>query len=395
MRAVIRRIRMSLFWSRHFGALLGAQPPPDAPMVFLGRRPAYRELFDRLAPGAALPPPGRAGPSLERPWPPQGTNRFWQRYLGAPVLADVKGGNAWRRLVPLRRHDAPGGALGVTPTPTEGLARTTAQAEGLFHAHGVTFALHVTLAGEMPLASAVKACVGLRLGAALTPEGSSRAVRADDLAGARLAVLCREAAGAAGPDLAGPQVGYSLVTVLEGDGVDPGIAIEEGDDVHRALDALTRWDPAWEVNPLRPLEANTIPREDTPAGHRLYGRGYGRAVWEPWAFLPANRRQTTLSCYHRNLFVGMVQTEALLRFAKLADDAADEGHLSAAQNELAFPAVEQLLALHAGGAPATPAYRSVSLRVQIDQHPLRPCVDALAARLGLQGRLGPVAPLPP
>jgi hypothetical protein len=377
-----------LLWSRRFGALLGDAPPPDARMAFLARRGEYKELFESLGRAApALAPRSSAGPLLERPWPAPGTNRFWRGYLAPTPLADVSGSVAWRRLVPLRRHESPTGSSAIElPKEAAGKAVVRAQSEALFHAHAVSFALHMAITAEkMSLEAMARACVALRTGKVFVRPGAAP-MRADEFAAEQLAVLLREALGPSGPAAAGPPVGFSLFTVLQGDGVDVTKAVKERGALHRALEAVTQWSPTWDANPLPPLDANRIPTRRAPPGHLMYGRGNGRAVWEPQFFLPSKDGTASLSCYHRNLFAGMLQTEALLGFASLTENAAASGHLSPAYNEMSRPVVQQLLAIHAGDRTKA-AYRSDCLRVQIDQHPLRPFVDALAARLWMKERL--------
>lgn len=98
---------------------------------------------------------------------------------------------------------------------------------------------------------------------------------------------------------------------------------------------------------------------------------------------------TSLTCYHRNLLLGALQTEALLAFTRVAEDEAVLGHRPRSIRDCEDAVLKRVVALHAG---EDTTYRSISLRRFIDDHPLRASVDALSQRLWSPTRLPPAAP---
>ena len=115
----IKRMRLSLLWHQD---LMGREEAQERPLVLDDQ--AYRGLFM----GAPGPPQG----SLSLPWPSHGRQGFWELYLRRPAsLVNVKGRDAWRALVPLRRA-----APLKLSAPYGGV---TIASEGLLHPWGATF----------------------------------------------------------------------------------------------------------------------------------------------------------------------------------------------------------------------------------------------------------------
>jgi len=65
---------------------------------------------------------------------------------------------------------------------------------------------------------------------------------------------------------------FSVVTVIRGAGVDPGVVMPVGGSIHRALQAVTAWSPSYLHDSLSPLdEAKVGIRQRAPISHILGG----------------------------------------------------------------------------------------------------------------------------
>src|SRR5262249_45892685 len=136
---------------------------------------------------------------------------------------------------------------------------------------------------------------------------------------------------------------FSLVTILRGEDLDPQSAVEGG-PVHRALEAITRWTGA-SMGTLASGRISSHPA--TPdGGPLLFGQARSRAVWDPDRFRRATG--TALSCYHRNLLVGTLQTEALLGLCAVSQQLDQGAGRSAAIIKCESTAISRLVALYTG-----------------------------------------------
>ena len=117
-----------------------------------------------------------------------------------------------------------------------------------------------------------------------------------------------------------------------------------------------------------------MPSASAPAGHIVYGKSRSRAVWFPANFRSVADYPETLRCYHQNLSMATLHTEAL---CVLAQDAASQlsvqaslADFSVTYRNCARLAAGLLGRLHGrksdesvGTKPST--YRSGSVRTQI------------------------------
>jgi hypothetical protein len=387
--AIISRFRMSLFWTARFANLMADASPAGAPLASLGRVATYEPIFNTLlqAPDKPIAPVAGA-PALELPWPPRKTQWFWSRYLNANPIKRVKGSFAFWRLVPLRRAGsvAPGlrGELPATLGGQPSLESTSTEA--WFHPHMATLAINLNVVGAMSPAEMAAVCLTLRRDRLLTAPGDAAPRKLDELATRWLETVYLEAIGEANAAALPPANPFSVVTVIQGK-PDEDREVEPGGAVHRALAQVTLWDAA------KPgaLDTGRISSHAETSGALLFGQPRARAVWDPARFGRDDR--ISLSCYHRNLLLGAAQTEGLLAFARIAEDEAAAGRRPRAMRDCEDPVLKRLIDLHAG---EDETYRSTSLRRLIDEHPLRPSVDALSNRIWSAAHLPPlVAPLPP
>lgn len=387
MAITIKRFRMSLFWNASFPTLFGDVVPIGAPLGTLGHRQSYALVFDTLlaAPRQPVTPQAAGAPALELPWPPEGTHRFWCRYLNANPIQRLLGSFAFFRLVPLRRHVSPVPGLGaLLPQKLANgdiVALEQVLGEAWFHPHMVSFAVHFTVGGEMTPEGMSEVCLELRNSRILSVPGNSALCKLDEIAANRLNALLLEAVGEENAGPPPPANPFSIVTVLKGDG-DIGPPIVEGGSIHCMLEAVTQWG----VGKVGSLAAGRISSlQHPPDLPLLFGHVRSRAVWDPVKFSRAGG--TSLSCYHRNLFVGAMQTEALLSYARVAELEAAKGNKARAIRDCADPVLKRIIALHKGEVET---YRSASLRRFIDDHPFRPSVNTLAQRIWSKQTLPPL-----
>ena len=120
-----------------------------------------------------------------------------------------------------------------------------------------------------------------------------------------------------------PGTQFTIVTVVDADGVVATDPIADGGPIHLALEGFIGWDRNWAVTPPLPnaLVKFRIPSLRGPVGHIVYGNDRARAVWLPKEFRSTADFPDRLSCYHQNLSVAALHTEAL---CVLAQDAATE-----------------------------------------------------------------------
>ncbi|HEY0477373.1 MAG TPA: hypothetical protein VGD37_07600 [Kofleriaceae bacterium] len=388
MAIIVNRFRMSLLWTARFASLVADASPAGAPLAALGHVASYEPIFTGLLQAPATPiTPAAGAPALVLPWRPQSTQWFWCRYLNANPIRKVKASFAFWRLVPFRRQGSPAPGLDATlPASLAGQPQLeTMIAEAWFHPHMVSVAIHVTVTGAMSVADLAAAGLALRHDRVLRVPGDAALHKLDELGTRYLQAMYLEAVGEPNAGPLPPADPFSVVTVLQGDTAGAR-EVEPGGAVHRALDAVT----AWDVDHLGALAAGRISgHADAGDGPLLLGHRRARAVWDPGRFERAD--QISLSCYHRNLLMGALQTEALLGFARVAQDEAAAGRRPKTIRDCEDPVLKRVIDLHAGNDET---YRSSSLKRFIDEHPLRASVDALSARIWSPAQLPPAAPPP-
>jgi len=161
---------------------------------------------------------------------------------------------------------------------------------------------------------------------------------------------------------------FSVVTVLDAEGVDPAQPVVPDSDLHRAFEAMCGWNTLWKSLKLDPLSASSIEIKKSPVGHILYGGRRGRVAWFPGNFRSVAPNQHTLSCYHQNLSVASLQIESLCRISKDAADAIAGSqpfaNFSTTYRNCAKLAAGTLGRLYGG---TFDTYRSHSIRQQIER----------------------------
>jgi hypothetical protein len=296
----IKNVRISFLQTECLGQPL-RKAAPAIPFSFLLSGPLFQGEFSRALTGTG---------SCRSPWSKGYGKSFWLYYLGGTGKNTKE---LWRALVPLRyRFDPPIDA---------GWLIGTAVARIYLYPWGPGVALDIEVADKLDLFPAVDAVLEMRQSKKLeaTLNGGPQEATVPALMG----MLFDHVRNAAyGPGIAkGTQSEmFTVVTVLDGDGVDSTQAVADGSDLHRALHGLAGWNKLWQKLDLKkePVADHTIPTRTAPAGHILYGTRRGRAVWFPDSF-QSTGALNTLSCYHQNLTIASLQTESL---CMLASDAA-------------------------------------------------------------------------
>jgi hypothetical protein len=284
----------------------------------------------------------------------------------------------------LRRHHSLVHGLAVT-VPTNHPQATLMQQAGIdqvsgeawFHSHMASFAVSITVNGSFTPIQMAELCLLLRHDRLHSLPGQSGLLKLDELAAQTLDALVKEAMGEANAAPVPPVTPFSLVTVLQGE-CDDVSAVDQGDPVHTALEIVTQW----RKGKTGKLAEGHISHDPDHAamvpisGALLFGHERARAVWDPLRF--AGDGGTSLSCYHRNVLVSTLQTEALLAFTQIDSELIAKKQRPTMVRACEDPALKRILALH-GGDRLT--YRSASLQRFIDAHPLRPSVNAVAQHL--------------
>jgi len=314
--ATIKSIRLSFIWVDTIpGPLEG--PTPDANLAWLGRRGDYTYNFDlaQTSDSLALAP-------LGLPWrPPESGHAFWRYYFENRKVKSVTGSQAWKRLAPFREdlvHLAP-----------EGEAYSELRVTGFYFSHGTALTVTLNLRHQaLTLLDAAKRAMSLRWDRILTLPGPGDKRYSLDVLGNELRHRLLESRFAGMPTHAGRNQPFSIVTILEADDVDRLAATVDGDDTHRALEAVTRWNPNFDVVNLdqSPIANSKVERSGKGLESDLvYARKTGVAIWLPRHLNVGADGRKSLSCYHNNLLHGSVQIRSLAELVHFAKREAARG----------------------------------------------------------------------
>lgn len=89
--------------------------------------------------------------------------------------------------------------------------------------------------------------------------------------------------------------------------------VQQNSPVHKALDALSTWNSAWDQVPLPNLADRTIDMQNNKQGDVIYGDKHSRVLWLPRLFVPEDKNKKTfaLRWYYRNLLLASMQVSSL------------------------------------------------------------------------------------
>lgn len=302
------------------------------------------------------------------PWSGGYGNLFWKRYV-----PNRRADQLWRGLVPLKFDLS--SIIGSV-----GLSDGTVDASVFLYPWGMGILIDVLLKASHPLTSTVDRLQDIRNRPAIdwnigTEAGqASPAGLASKIRDVLLPIIYGDGFSA---DDFGEQ--FTVATITDAAEVDWNDPIPEGGALHRVLEGLTGWKAKWQsIQPnAGSLQSCRIASASAPAGHIVYGKSRSRTVWFPGSFRTVSNYPNTLSCYHQNLSMATLHTEAL---CVLAEDAAAPltagGSLlnaSATYRSCARLAAGLLGRLHGRKSDESvsdkpPTYRSGSVRAQIQLH---------------------------
>jgi hypothetical protein len=350
---VVKEVRASFIQFIPALGLLRSRKPPAIPCPFLLSDVDFRKQYPKAQTSARTQPPERYG------------KLFWCRYVPNPAPPLL-----WRGLVPIEYDLQP-----LVHSLVLGNCNVVVRA--YLYPWGIGLIVDVKQMDTQPLDHIVNQLRDIRDRAKIKWKFDKLSGNASP-AGLTAALIDRLR-----PDIYGAQVEeedfgqqFTIVTVIDADNVEPKKPIVDGDSIHLALEGLVGWNRDWADIPPQPnaLVAFRIASRPGKVGHILYGQSRARAVWFPAAFRSKADYPPRLSCYHKNLSVATMHTEAL---CALAQDAA--GNLRAGKLLDTFSATYRSCAQLAAGilgrlqgnkiddpnAKKVPIYRSGSVRAHI------------------------------
>jgi hypothetical protein len=373
----IRELRLSFIWFERWSHLW--DPGPPIAMQFLRSAADYAKEFDQMIAETVLmagrePPAARMTPTaLTPPWPfmnPNYKHYFWVHYLKT-APANVKGNQAFRKLVPFR--------TGVAAKISSDQSSIRVITDGFIYPHGVGLVLALRLffdRGKWPAQGIAleQAVEGARLARSeqeyeVAWQNSKTAKgKLADLANLFLDDLRERVRGAGVPAGEPTQLPFSVASVIRGDSELTNADGLETGDVHAALQGLCTLRRGWQADSLTPfLKSRLRIRQTAPKAHLLYHTDRARAVWSPTSFRATGKFNRTVGCYHRNLTLLHLQTEALLQALTAAADLIEDGET--VPQELRTICENAAIRLSAIYNSETSTYRSSSPRFYLDENP--------------------------
>lgn len=419
----VHELRLSFLW---FETL--PKPAPDAApnphFAFVGNRPAFEAAFEKIKSDTLdfqktwwaqnVPPPydpakfltyqkqfdaaleqALANPNqLTLPWPwrsPRYKHNFWENYNENKALDSMRGADAWRLRVPLR--------VTIPATIRAPFAQSALLVDVFLYPHGIGIALHCRLRPKQKmgdehapnqlmsfsLKQLIARAFDARTNGAYTLEwknGATETLKLNPLTTQLFQYVRDLTLGANAMPGTREVKPFTVATVIRASGVDETSALDPEGEIHRALYGLANWRETWESDAglENPENANLL-QEPHPLGNYLYRASRGRVVWFPTHFSAKNKRNHKLGCYHRNLTLLTMQTEALLQAVKLVDDTLNMGQTpSAVLNDLAYPAALLLGRLYGGKG----TYKSISAKAHIESDNMRAVVERVRAHLNIK-----------
>lgn len=352
----IKSIRLSFVWTDTLPGLLDGLAL-GADLAWLGRRGDYIYNFDDAQ------TTGTAGPTpLGVPWcAPDSGRAFWRYYFENKKVMSVTGIQAWKRLTPFRED--------LIVFAPEGEAFSELRVSGLYFAHGMAMVVTLNLRNQaMTLLECAKRAMGLRQDRSLIMPSDLGKRYSLDVLGNKLRERIHETHFTGLSAHSGRNQPFSVVTVLEADDVDRLAVAIDGDDVHRTLEAMTRWNPNFDVVDLSqsPIVDSMIERSGKGLKSDLvYARKAGIAIWLPRRLSEGTNGRTSLSCYHNNVLHGSVQVRSLAELVAFTKRETARGSTPSLAIRERSDRAASILGLVRAGKDVT--YRSRSLSQQVMQ----------------------------
>ena len=353
----IDQLNVSFIWTRTFFHLFDDAVTEKVPFGFFARRTAYTKKFVELFPGTSR---------LTCPWEKKTaeTNWFWKYYLGNvdPLRTDPStlSGNCLNNLIPFRESLK----LDLTvPWSSDSNPARGISFEGFFYRHGVALVCTLRLRDCQNIEEAVNRALEARYQPVFslrTLTGEVKPYALTALSEQCLDALCQEAINCT--DGYTDQL-FSVAAVASGDKEYEGRVVQQGDEIHRALEALASWDSSWKTMTLPELTENVISIKKQQPGDVLYGHENSRVLWSPRLFIPVSegRKNYALRWYYRNLVMASMHARSLSAFLvntnkQSAINGRLKGHAKIARDIL----------LNLQNPVGKSTYRTRSLNVQIE-----------------------------
>lgn len=353
----IDQLNVSFIWTRTFFQLFDDAVTETVPFGFFAQRTAYTKKFVELFPGTS---------QLTCPWEKKTaeTNWFWKYYLGNvdPLRTDPSSlsCDCLNNLIPFRKSLK----LDVTvPWSNDSNPARGISFEGFFYRHGVALVCTLRLRNCQNIEEAVDRALEARYHPVFslhTQNGEVKPYSMTALSENCLDALCQEAINCVDGYTDNP---FSVAAVASGNKDYEGRVVQQGDEIHKALEALASWDSSWKTMTLPELTGNIISIKKQQPEDVLYGHENSRVLWSPRLFVPVaeGRKNYALRWYYRNLVMASMHARSLSAFlVNTNKQVAINGRLKSH----AKIARDILLKLQNPDGKST--YRTKSLKVQIE-----------------------------
>jgi hypothetical protein len=325
----INKIRLAWIWTETFPELMSATPALKSRWGQPGLVSPYAALFEEARKGT--------GP-LALPWSetdPKHIDYFWKFYLETDA-PDITAAEALRRMVPLREKN---------PCTVKLPGKQQRASLGAFHyPHGLGITINVWIDEPQLLEDAVDRAVELTHTSLFQlewpPGNAPETLTLPQLASTILDRLRKATYGNNASQGVRSKRPFTVATVIQGSGVDADKPILENKEIHEALEGLCSLDSSWKGAQLHGLQDRTVATRKLKRGHLMYSLVCGRAVWFPDKFVNKSNK-SSLGCYHRNLVLLSLQTEALTRLMSLTKQLLEGGGTIP-------PAMERIVLFSAG-----------------------------------------------
>jgi hypothetical protein len=373
----IDRLNLSFIWTRTFFNLFEDEADQNYPQGFFARITTYKTKFQELR---SLMPDHEG---LSLPWERTHANKFWNYYFQGRQPLDVSHNLAWQRyLIPFRKR------VDVkisTPLVMTKKAIRSITMEGFFYRHGVAVVVTLRVHDSASLDEAVKRALEARrspLYEVKWSDGSGGSCTLGGLAKHLLDSLCEDAlgpGGGMGRDFSGDP--FSIAAVIQGSAEYRNRPVEEGKEIHKALEALTTWTPDWPSGNPPKLEDKRLHIKNEQDNHYLYADRGGRALWFPRLFAPSEDGTEihALRWYSRNLVLASLQTASLGAFlAHTAERLKTGAGINYYWTSWVWNAIKAMDRLSQGDKTT---YRTWSTHAQMEQNGFLDAITFLRTRL--------------
>lgn len=370
---IVNVARLSFIWAEVLPDFLAKDASITGPFSKLTRSCNYSPLFNEAL--------TRGGSTIfSVPWEKGKKQKFWMGYLTQGKLDDVRGANAWDNLVPLLIIN-PGFEI------NEDWFRGSCFIHAFYYPFGIAVTINFRWKPKCSLEALTREASEFKRHKYSVFDDNSPPLSLYEVADKFLVTLRQNALGAnAAPGIRTTDLflnePFSLLTILDAEGVNPKEDICSNSNIMKALELLTTCSlPFDDLTLPKPEDVCLSIKRDTSKGGALYANHRGRVVWLPVLFLagkktileePEEQSQgyKQLNCYHKNLVFASLQTESLgiliSEAAKIFRGGKDKNYLTFQHRKMVENAAKCLRKLYLGDKKAKDTWRSASIRKQID-----------------------------